>query len=119
MSLLDYLQYLIKIWAVTLDMTVMKTVNMLLEEKRKGEKPKFPEEKESRVALANVTRSITRNEAENGARRPPCKTCDKMYRPVCYIEHSELTSEWYHEMIRGTKRKRIETEAHAAFAYSF
>ncbi|CAD6588630.1 MAG: hypothetical protein ASARMPREDX12_003396 [Alectoria sarmentosa] len=79
MSLLDHLQYLTKICAVTPDMTAIKAVNMLLEEERKGEKPKFPEEEEERRALVAYRSGGARNGAGNGAGKPPCKTCDKMH----------------------------------------
>ena len=109
MSLPDHLQYLTKIWAVTPDMTAMKAVNMLLEEERKGEKPKFPEEEQEAKAFVAVG---------NGNRKS-CKTCGKMHGPVCYTERPDLAPEWYQEMTRGTKRKRTETEAQAAMAFSF
>ena len=86
MSLFNHLQYLTKIWAVILDMTVYKTVNMLLEEERKGEKPKLTEAEEVASVFANV--GVT-NGADN---RKSCKTCGKMHGSVCYIERPDLAS---------------------------
>ncbi|KAF6239008.1 hypothetical protein HO173_002880 [Letharia columbiana] len=113
MSLPDHLQYLTKIWAVTPDMTAHKAVNILLEEERKGEKPKLTEAEEIASIFTNA------GVISGSDNRKSYKTCGKMHRPVCYTEHPELAPEWYHEMTRGTKRKRTENEATAAIAFSF
>lgn len=84
---------------------------MFLKKEKKGEKPKFMEEEEIVSVFVNVG-------VANGIRKS-CKTCGKIYGSVCYIEYPEMVSEWYHEMIRGTKRKRIENEVIAAIAFSF
>lgn len=116
MSLPDHLQYLTKIWAVTPDMTAVKAVNMLLEEERKGEKPKLSEEEEVAGVFANV--GVAAANANANGNRKSCKTCGKIHGPVCYTERPDLAPEWYHEMTRSTKRKRTE-EATAAMAFSF
>lgn len=111
MSLPEHLQYLTKIWDVTPDMTAEKARNMLLEEERKGERPKFPEEEEKAAFAAAAV--------GGRAGKPPCKTCERLHGPVCWTECPDLAPEWYQQQ-GGIKRKRIESgEAQAAIAYSF
>ena len=107
MSLPDHLQYLTKIWAVIPDMTAAKAITMLLEEERKGEKPK---EQEVGYMMAAVARN-------GSGGRPPCKTCGKNHGGVCWDERPDLVPEWLQEK-RGTKRKCTESST-AAVAFSF
>ena len=89
MTLFEHLQFLIKIWTVTFDMTVAKAMNMFLEEERKGEKPKDSEE---RSAIINAALSGNKN-GNGAAGRPICKICDRLYGGVCYIERPDLVSD--------------------------
>ena len=113
MSLSEHLQYLIKIWAVTPEMTAAKATIMLLEEERKGERPKS-ESMPYGYGVGLAARTV-----RSGSERITCKTCKKDHRGVCWDERPELVSEWLQER-RGTKRKYMElTEATVAAAYSF
>ncbi|KAF6219168.1 hypothetical protein HO133_004993 [Letharia lupina] len=110
-SLPGHLQYLTKIWDVTPDMTAEKACTMLLEEERKGERLKFPEEEERAIFAAAAVRGK--------ADKPPYKTCGRLHGPVCWTERPDLAPEWYQPQV-GVKRKRTELgEAQAAIAYSF
>ena len=109
MSLPEHLQYLTKIWAVTPDMTAAKATTMLLEEERKGERPK------SESMPYGIAAGAVRSE------RTPCKTCKGYHRGACWDERPELAPEWL-QVKRGTKRKHTESateSATAALAYSF
>ena len=108
MSLPDDLQYLTKIWDLTVDITAEKARTMLLEEERKrGNK-----EKESEFALAAAAKT-----------KPPCKTCGKLHGSVCWNERPDLAPEWLKEkrqQQQGTKRKHVDDEtAIASAAFSF
>ena len=62
---------------------------MFLKEERKREKFKNPKKKRS--AIVNVALSENKNENET-AERFICKTYDRLYNDVCYIERSDLAS---------------------------
>lgn len=67
-------------------MTIYKVINMFLKEERKREKSKFTKTEKIANIFMNV-RII--NEIDN---RKSCKTCDKMYKSICYIEYLNLIS---------------------------
>ena len=115
MSLPDHLQYLIKIWTVTPDMTAAKATTMLLEEERKGERPKSESIPYGYgVGMAAVSKTV-----RAGSGKTPCKTCGKMHGPVCWDEDPESAPEWL-QVKRGTKRKCTEqATAAASVAFSF
>ena len=92
MLLFEHLQYLIKIWDVISDMIAEKAYIMLLEEERKGEKPKFPEEEERAIfAAAAIKGTVVRGKTG----KLLYKTCERLYGPVCWIERPDLAPEWY------------------------
>ena len=115
MSLPEHLQYLTKIWAVTPEMTAAKATTMLLEEERKGERPKS---ESISYGLGVSTRGEMR---PGGIESEKCKTCKKNHGGVCWDERPDLAPGWLQEK-RATKRKRTEStteSATAAMAYSF
>ena len=57
----------------------MKAINILLEEKRKGEKPRNTK---------TTTFATT-------AGKPPYKIYGKIYRIICWTERPDLVSEWF------------------------
>ena len=80
-------------------MTATKAVNMLLEEERKGEKP----------------RNIETTAFVATAGKPPCKTCGKIHGIICWTERPDLASEWFQDNIKkGTKRKRDDDQQASA-----
>lgn len=131
MLLPDYLQYLIKIWVVTPDITVAKAIIMLLEEERKGKKPNSESMPYGyRLAVGTgiyekirprARRTGPRGTGSGRTSLAQCKTCKKVYRGVCWDERPDLAPEWLQER-RGTKRKCTELTTEsvtAVFAYSF
>ena len=64
------------------DMTASKAVNMLLEEEKKEERPKLPEEQAEAKTFVAV-----------GNGRKACKTCGRTHGPVYYTERPDLTPE--------------------------
>ena len=89
-------------------MTAAKAKNMLLEEERKREKPKNPEEEEAQKNIAFATQNAMANAAV--ARKPPCKTCDRIHGPICWTERPDLAPEWFQEKKTDTKRKRNDDD---------
>ena len=79
---------------------------MLLEEERKGERLKFPEEEE-RAAFAAAA-------IGERAGKPSCKTCGKVHGTVCWDERPDLAPDWLKEKrlqsTQGTKRRRLEDQ---------
>ena len=104
MSLLEYLQYLTKIQTIISNITTIKAITILLEEERKGEKPKDLEEIVPVYSLTIV-------------RRPSCKTYRKNYSGIYQDKRSNLVLEQLQKK-RGNKRKRIEL-AKIVLAYTF
>ena len=92
MSLFEHFQYLIKIWDITLDMTIAKIKNMFLKEKRKGEKPKNPKKKETQRGIAFITQNAMINATiiKNEAEKPSCKTCDRIHELMCWTKRLDL-----------------------------
>ena len=99
-SILDHLQYMTNLWDLTPNMTADKATSMLLEEERKGEKPK------KQLQAIGLAASVVQ-------RPPQCGTCGKNHRGVCWDERPDLAPEWLKER-RGTKRKRPDLSAMAA-----
>ena len=58
---------------------------MLLEEERKRERPKFPEEEERATFAAAAIKGK--------AGKPPYKTCGRLHGPVCWTERLDLAPE--------------------------
>ena len=71
MSLLEHLQYLTKIWAVTLNITAAKATTILLKEERKGERPKSE----------SLSYEMAARTVKSG--RTLYKTCKKDHRGIC------------------------------------
>ena len=82
----------------TVTITATKAINMLLEEERKGEKPRNTK---TTVFVA-------------AAGKPPCKTCGKIHGTVCWTERPDLAPEWFQDNKKGTKRKRDDDQQASA-----
>ena len=90
LSLPEHLQYLIKIWSITPEMTAEKTRNILLKEERRFVDKKVKKEEESYGYRGSGYRA-----SGYMASTDKCSTCGKAHREEdCWQKHSDKASEW-------------------------